>query len=104
MLVRLILLAAAVLALSARAWAAPVRADGLISRSPLQLVAECVKQTDCHYRWLRRGNGWSRGPFDPPFGGGIPKVETQCQTIVEPCAPEQQETLWEALFGRRPEP
>ncbi|ARN82929.1 hypothetical protein DSM21852_24670 [Methylocystis bryophila] len=101
MLVRLILLVAATLALGAPAWAAPLGADGLVPRSPLQRVAECVKQTDCGYRWLRCGKGWCRGPFDSPFGGGVPKVEMQCVTT---CAPEQQESLWDALFGRNPAP
>jgi len=105
--IRPILFAAVMLAFSAKVLAAPSSAIGsesMTAQRKLQPVGDCVKQTDCRYRWLRCGKGWCRGPFDPFGGGSIPKVEMQCVTTVEPCASEQPKTPWEALFGRSADP
>ena len=93
----------AMLALSTNASAVPWNGavSGLISaRTPVWRVTDCVRYSDCHYRWLRCGNGWCRGPWDPFGGGSIPKVEMHCTTTVEPCAPEQSECVGTDFWGQ----
>jgi len=99
--VRLTVSGAAMLALSMNASAAPastIISEFMTTRAPMQLVAECIRYSNCQYRWLRCGNGWCRGPWDPFGSGSIPKVETRCTTTVEPCDPEQPAPFWGGLF------
>ena len=90
--VRLTVSVAAMLALSANVSAAPTSinmSEFITPRTPIQLTADCIRYSDCQYRWLRCDNGWCRGPFDPFGGGSLPKIEMYCTTTVEPCVPEQ---------------
>ena len=89
--VRLTVAAAAMLALSTNESAAFTSSSIATTQTPTQLAADCIRYSDCHYRWLRCGNGWCRGPWDPFGGGSIPKIEMYCTTIVEPCVPEQSQ-------------
>jgi len=83
---RLTAYVAGVLALSANASAAPMSASApMRTRAPIQIVEDCIHYSDCSYQWLRCGNGWCRGPWDPFGGGSAPKVELRCTTTVEPC-------------------
>ena len=90
--VRLAVSGAAMLALSTSVSAAPwsgIISEPLLAGTPIQRTADCIRYSNCHYRWLRCGNGWCRGPWDPFGGGSIPKIEMYCTTTAEPCAPEQ---------------
>ena len=81
------------LALGANASAAPISviSKGVMARTPVQVAGDCIRYSDCQYRWLRCGNGWCRGPLDPFGGGSAPKIEMHCTTTVEPCGPEHLE-------------
>jgi len=100
--VRLTVSGAAMLVLSMNASAAPVStiiSEFVTAPTSIQLAAECIRYSDCQYRWLRCGNGWCRGPWDPFGGGSIPKIEMHCTTTVEPCPPEQPASdPWGGLF------
>ena len=102
MRVRLAMSGAAMLAVSTSVFAAPmsvITVEFVTARAPIQLAAECIRYSNCHYRWLRCGNGWCRGPWDPFGGGSMPKIEMHCTTTVEPCDSEQPATLgWGGLF------
>ena len=90
--VRLAVSGAAMLAISTSVSAAPTNVvflELITARTAIQRAADCIRYSDCHYRWLRCGNGWCRGPWDPFGGGSIPKIEMYCATTVEPCVQER---------------
>jgi len=100
--VRLTVCAAAMLALSTNVSAAPaipIVSEFMTALAPIQRAADCIKYSDCHYRWLRCGKGWCRGPWDPFGSGSIPKIEMHCTTTVEPCAPEQSGWVGTDFWG-----
>ena len=93
---------AAMLALSVSASAAPISSvfsDLVLAQPPVWPVADCIRYSDCRYRWLRCGKGWCRGPWDPFGSGSIPKVEMRCPTTTEPCAPEQSGWVGTDFWG-----
>ena len=102
--IRITAYGAAMLALCANAAAAPMGAFSkpVMARTPFQLAGDCIRYSDCQYRWLRCGNGWCRGPLDPFGDGSAPKVEMHCTTTVEPCGPEQQKGTAGGCFGGGP--
>ena len=103
--VRLAVSGAAMLALSTSVSAAPssvIISELILARSPIQQAADCIRYSGCHYRWLRCGHGWCRGPWDPFGGGSIPKIEMHCTTTVEPCTPEQSGWVGTDCSGGEP--
>ncbi len=81
-----IIYGAAMLFIGANASAAGIGGPPTSPRS-IHLASDCI--SDCQYRWLRCGNGWCRGPWDPFGGGSAPKIEMHCIALEQSCAAKE---------------